>query len=154
MVACHFGATHSIGVDDNRSGYSNNVTQIAEALGISEFKFCLCDVNKIDELERVDIVANLGGLYHVDNPKEILEKSYNMARKFLIVQTVVSIANIDEDYFETPAPGWTWGCRFNQFSFDKLIQDLGYDVVDKHFNELEGNERQEDRGSVYYLIRK
>jgi hypothetical protein len=26
--------------------------------------------------------------------------------------------------------------------------------VDRHFNELEGNERPEDRGSVYYLIRK
>jgi len=27
-------------------------------------------------------------------------------------------------------------------------------VIDAHFNELEGNSRLEDRGSVYLLIRK
>ena len=56
-------------------------------------------------------------------------------------------------YFETPAPGWTWGSRYNRHSFGKLIADLGYEIVDMHFNELEGNGRLEDRGSVYYLIK-
>jgi len=36
--------------------------------------------------------------------------------------------------------------------FDKLMHSFRYDVIDKHFNELEGNERLEDRGSIYYLI--
>ena len=154
MVARHFGATYSIGIDNNCHGYSNHVTQIAKTLGIDNFEFCLRDINNIDEFERVDIVANLGGLYHVSNPKEIIEKSFNMTKKFLIIQNVVSMHNNDEDYFESPAPGWTWGCRFNRFSFDKLLQSLGYKIIDKHFNELEGNDRLEDRGSAYYLIRK
>jgi len=68
-------------------------------------------VNKINELEQVDIVANLGGLYHVSNPKEIIEKSYNMAKKLLVIQSVVSMKNDDENYFESPAPGWTWGVQ-------------------------------------------
>jgi hypothetical protein len=154
MLACLYGATHSIGIDNNRDGYSDHALEIAEALGLSGFEFRLQDVNQIDESEQVDIVACLGGLYHVSNPREIIEKSYAMAKKYLILQSVVSIENDDEDYFEAPAPGWTWGCRLNRFSFEKLIRDLGYDVIDQHFNELEGNERLEDRGSVYYLIRK
>jgi hypothetical protein len=67
---------------------------------------------------------------------------------------VVSLATDDADYFESPAPGWTWGNRFSRKSFDRMIRSLGYTIVDSHFNELEGNSRPEDRGSVYYLIQK
>jgi hypothetical protein len=35
-----------------------------------------------------------------------------------------------------------------------MVQDLGYNIYDYHFNELVGNDRPEDRGSVYYLIEK
>jgi len=154
MLAYHFGAAKVIGIDNNVSEHSVYTKQIAKKLNIENFEFILSDVNNIDTFDKVDIVANLGGLYHVSNPKEIIEKSYHMAKKFLIIQTVVSMANDEEDYFEAPAPGWDWGCRFNKLSFDKLMKNLGYDIVDQHFNELEGNERLEDRGSVYYLIRK
>ena len=99
-------------------------------------------------------MANLGGLYHVNNPREILEKSYRMARRFLIVQSVVSMASDDENYFECPAPGWTWGCRFSRGWLLKAVGELGYEVIDTHFNELEGNNRPEDRGSLYFLVRK
>ena len=154
MVACHFGATKSIGIDNNSSGYSTNVTQIANALGIKNFEFVMCDINDVEEINKFDIVANVGGIYHVSNPRNVIEKSYNMAKRFLIIQSAVSMANDDENYYESPAPGWTWGCRFNRYSFDKLIKSLRYDIVDWHFNELEGNDRPEDRGSVYYLVRK
>jgi len=49
------------------------------------------DVNYIPSLPSVDIVANAGGLYHVPSPEEILRKSYAMARRFLIVQTVIGL---------------------------------------------------------------
>jgi len=154
MLACHFDVTCSVGVDNNSHGYSKFVNKIAHAMDIKNFKFIDCDINNINELERVDIVANVGGLYHVSNPEEIIVKSYNMSKKFLIIQTVVSMINDDENYFESPAPGWTWGCRFNRVSFNKLIRSLNYNIIDSHFNELEGNDRLEDRGSVYYLIKK
>ena len=80
--------------------------------------------------------------------------SYTMAKRYLIVQSVVNLATDNENYFESPAPGWTWGNRFSRKSFDKMIKELGYNVIDCHFNELEGNDRLEDRGSVYYLIQK
>lgn len=64
------------------------------------------------------------------------------------------MANDDPAYFETPAPGWDWGSRFNRRSFQRMVEREGYNVIDSAFNELTGNERLEDRGSVYYLIRK
>lgn len=77
-----------------------------------------------------------------------------MAKKFLILQTVYSMADGRDDYFETPAPGWTWGCRFSANWLEKQITALGYEIVDRHRNELEGNVRPEDRGSAYYLFRR
>jgi hypothetical protein len=99
-------------------------------------------------------VANIGGLYHVTNPVEILRKSYELARRYLIVQTVVSMASNAPDYFVTPAPGWQHGCRYGAQSFVNVVQAQGYRILDAQFNQLEGNPRMEDRGSVYMLIEK
>jgi hypothetical protein len=154
MAARHFGASDALGIDNDRDGHFGAAERIAAVLGIDRITFLKMDVNDIPSLPPVDIVANVGGLYHVPNPEEILRSSYAMARRFLIVQTVVSMATDDEHYRASPAPGWNWGNRFSRASFDALIRGTGWAVVDRHFNELEGNERPEDRGSVYYLIRK
>jgi hypothetical protein len=154
LVARLLGASHACGIDNGRDGFFEVAPQIAARLGLDEVDFLRMEVNDIDHLAQVDIVANLGGLYHVSNPRDILEKSYRMARRYLIVQSVVSMANNDDGYFETPAPGWSWGCRFSRSWFLKMVRELKYDVVDTHFNELEGNDRAEDRGSLYLLVRK
>lgn len=156
MVASLFGATKSYGIDNDRDCYFEKAIQIAQILRIENVDFIKCDITTSNTMgvENVDIVANVGGLYHVENPEEVLVKSYNLARKYLIVQSVVSMANDDPKYFETPAPGWSWGCRFNKDSFNTMIRKLGYKIIDYHFNELVGNDRMEDRGSVYYLIEK
>ena len=153
MAARHLGATDALGIDNDRDGHFGTAQRIAGLLGIDRIEFLKMDVNDIASLAPVDIVANVGGLYHVANPEEILRKSHAMARRFLIVQSVVSMASDDERYFESPAPGWSWGNRFSRASFDGLIRSTGWTVVDRHFNELEGNDRPEDRGSVYYLVR-
>ncbi len=153
MSAIHLGATSSYGVDTDRDSQSGVLTAIADRLGL-DVSLKKMDVADIDRLEQVDIVANVGGLYHVSNPNEILEKSYRLARRFLIVQTVVSIANNDADYFETPAPGWTWGSRYSRNSFERHLASKNWKVLDSHFNLLEGNTREEDLGSCYALIEK
>jgi hypothetical protein len=153
MAAKHLGATQSLGIDNDRDKHSRLMMEISGRLGlVVEFK--QMDVNNIDSLAPVDIVANVGGLYHVSNPEDILVKSYNLARRFLIVQTVVSIATADPDYFETPAPGWTWGCRYSRQSFEKMLASKNWTILDSHFNLLEGNGRKEDMGSCYALIEK
>ena len=51
-------------------------------------------------MKNVDIVASTGGVYHIENPVDVLIKSYDLAKKYLIIQSVVSIANEDPYYFE------------------------------------------------------
>ena len=156
MIASRLGAREVTGVDNNKDQYAgcNKVKSIAKKLDIRNFSFIDADINKLSTKNKYDIVANVGGLYHVSDPERILEKSYSIARHYLIVQSVVSLANKRLDYFEEPAPGWDWGCRYNPASFDRMIRSKGYKIVDYHFNELKGNSRPEDRGSVYYLIEK
>jgi hypothetical protein len=151
MLASRLGATKSFAMDSNRDGWSGGAEQVAEQLGI-DVTFLLDDVNNLPRHGKFDIVANIGGLYHVSNPEEILLSSYRAANKFLIVQTVVSMANNDKKYFQAPAPGWTGGCRYSRQSFEQLIKKHCFKIVDQHFNILEGNDRPEDRGSLYYLI--
>jgi hypothetical protein len=78
-----------------------------------------------------------------------------MSNNYLIVQNVVSLANTNNNYFETPAPGWTWGSRYSRESFDNLMQKkFDSKIIFHHFNELTGNSRLEDRGNSMYLIAK
>lgn len=109
MVAARLGLNRSIGIDNDRDGHFNNSKLIAERLNLRNVEFKKEDITPCSTFEATDIVANVGGLYHVDNPEKILELSYCMAKKYLIVQSVVSLATDDENYFESPAPGWTWG---------------------------------------------
>jgi hypothetical protein len=154
MLARRLGATTAVGIDSNRDGHTALAPKIAERLGLDNVRFEVRDVNSIADVNAYDVVANLGGLYHVSNPIEILRKSYELARRYLIVQTVVSLTSTSDDYFVSPAPGWNWGSRFSLQSFIKTVQSQGYRVLDGFFNELEGNVRPEDRGSVYMLIEK
>jgi hypothetical protein len=154
MVASKLGASYCYGIDSDKDGHLHDAIKVAKILKMKNVKFIKEDVSNLDKLQRTDIVANIGGLYHVGNPEQILDKSYKFAKKYLIVQNVVSLANTKDDYFKVPAPGWTWGNRYSKESFDKMIRSKGYNIIDSHFNELEGNSRLEDRGSLYYLIKK
>jgi len=69
----------------------------------------------------------------------------------LVVQTVCSLAQTAADYFETPAPGQDWGCRFSYDRLLSMLADAGWNVVASSTNELGGNARPEDRGSAYVL---
>ncbi len=154
MAARHLGASTAVGIDNNREGHFTVAKKIAKRLEIDNCTFIEMDVNDIEAMAPIDIVANIGGLYHVENPEEILDKSYSLARRFLIVQTVVSLASEAEDYYESPAPNWTWGNRYSHLSFKNLIENKGWNIIDSHFNILEGNDKPEDRGSIYFLIQK
>lgn len=61
-----------------------------DLLGLGQAEFRRTRVEAIPDAERADVVANVGGLYHVDDPEAVLDRSYRMANHYLIVQTVVS----------------------------------------------------------------
>ena len=155
MVARSLGCKPCLGIDNNRDKHTQISPSIAQKLGLDSVSFLESDILTNSKFDSFDIVANVGGLYHTEKPEEILIMSYEMSRKFLIIQNVVSLANNSESYFESPAPGWTWGSRYSKASFDAVINRLfGSKVILSHFNELTGNDRLEDRGSAYYLIKK
>jgi hypothetical protein len=155
MVARSLGCYPVFGIDNNRDGYTDLAKTIASRLGLQQIEFVISDINNNAKLGTYDIVANVGGLYHTENPEEILQLSYEMSNNYLIVQNVVSLANTNNNYFETPAPGWTWGSRYSRESFDNLMQKkFDSKIIFHHFNELTGNSRLEDRGNSMYLIAK
>jgi hypothetical protein len=154
LLAAHFGASRATGYDDDREGHLANAERMRELLGLGQAEFRRTRVEAIPDAERADVVANVGGLYHVDDPEAVLDRSYRMANHYLIVQTVVSLARDEPDYFERPAPGLSWGNRYSRASFDRMIRSRGWRIVDALFNTLDGNPRLEDRGSLYYLIEK
>lgn len=154
MFAARFGADRAFGFDNDRDGHLASARQIRDRLGLTMVDFERTDIEAIDAGRRFSIVANVGGLYHVDDPEAVLRQSYAMAERFLIVQNVVSLADESVDYFCRPAPGLSWGNRFSRQSFAALIERTGWRVVLHDFNVLAGNPRREDRGSVYYLIEK
>jgi hypothetical protein len=151
MFARAFGADAATGFDSNKRGYLDQARQVRTLLDLDVELVC-CDVHDVPETRQFSIVANVGGLYHVDDPVEVLAQSARMATDFLIVQNVVSLARTEDDYFERPAPGWTWGNRYSRRSFDALVRRLGLRIVEQDFNVLEGHELPEHRGSAYYLI--
>ena len=154
MLAARLGCSPTYGIDNNSEKHLEKAPIISSRIGLEECNFICSDITELSTFEQTDIVANIGGLYHVNNPKEILRNSFVLARQFLIVQSVVSMATNDDFYYEKPAPGWTWGSRYSRSSFHKMLTEICPNIIDYHFNELTGNTRPEDRGSVYYLIKK
>ena len=67
MASRHLGISASIGIDNNRDGFFTVANKVAERLGIDNCMFIEMDVNDIETLTPLDIVANIGGLYHVEN---------------------------------------------------------------------------------------
>lgn len=153
MFAARFGAASATGYDNDRDGHFASALRMKDRLGLANVDFVRSAVEDVRDVS-FDIVANVGGLYHVDDPLKVLSASWRMARRFLIVQNVVSLASDDPAYFVRPAPGLSWGNRFSRSSFDRAVAGLGGRVVLQDFNTLDANPRIEDRGSVYYLIEK
>lgn len=152
FVARRFGADHCDAFDNDQDGYLEQAQLLIDLLKETNVDLHKTDVFEIPKEFRASIIINAGGLYHVADPLRSLEQSYAMCEQYLIIQTVVSVAREDDDYFETPAPGWTWGSRFTYGFLRREILKRGYRIVDEDRNVLTGNDRPEDRGSAYFLI--
>lgn len=101
---------------------------------------------------RASVVVNAGGLYHVADPLRTVEMSHAMAEHYLVIQTVVALTTEDENYFEAPAPGWTWGSRFSFAYLQRELLKRGYKILDAQRNIFPANDRPEDRGNAFFLI--
>lgn len=154
FVASRFGADRCHAFDSDRDGHLAEARYLRGVLNDDRVEIHESKVADIPTEFRASVVINAGGLYHVEEPLRYLEQSYAMANQYLIVQSVITTHTEEADYFQTPAPGWKWGCRFTYGYLQKEIIRRGYKVVDSERNLLLGNHRPEDRGSAYFLIEK
>ena len=101
-----------------------------------------------------DLVLCLGGLYHLSSPRSLLQRLRSIGRRWLLVQSVVSLECEDADYFISPAPRWNHGSRFSHSRLAGWLKETGWTIVQQPRNELLGNRRASDRGSSYFLCRR
>ena len=127
----------------------------ARLLGCSRATFVADDVPGFLEREGplYDLVICAGGLYHLTEPRRLLERLGRRTAGFLVVQSVVTLESEDPRYFVSPAPGWRHGCRFSHATLGRWLGELGWTVIAQDRNELPGNPRPADRGSSYFLCR-
>jgi protein-L-isoaspartate O-methyltransferase len=146
--AAQRGAGRVVGVDlDGRELAKARLA--AKLLGVDTVEFRLADVFATTDRASVGICA--GGLYHVSDPEALLARLRDQVSDALVVQTVYHLGRTEPDYFERPAPGWTWGCRFSHEYLLRMVGRAGWRVERQEVNELTGNDRPEDRGSAYLL---
>lgn len=110
--------------------------------------------NVFDVEGSYDLTICCGGLYHLSNPIELLQKIYTQTNKYMIVQTVYDKDTEDENHFKTPAPHWTWGCRFSYKYLINNIKKIGFEIIKENKNTLNGNQHKLDIGSMYILCKK
>jgi 2-polyprenyl-3-methyl-5-hydroxy-6-metoxy-1,4-benzoquinol methylase len=81
------GAQHVDGVDLRPA----NIAQarfVAAHYGVDNVEFHVSDVDAFASTQQWDVVFNLGVLYHVTNPIELVQRTYELCRKFAVIDTV------------------------------------------------------------------
>jgi len=127
----------------------------ARVLGIDNITFHIEDIwERVQRPEQYDLILCAGGLYHLTEPRRLLESLRTVAAGYLVIQSAVTLETDDPDYFVSPAPGWKHGSRFTHAGLRKWLTELGWEVVEEAENELTGNPRLCDRGSSYFLCRR
>lgn len=152
------GVGQMIGIDldaespENRSGVLSQAQIAAAALGTTNrFNVIRGDVREFEG--RFDFCVNYGGIYHLLDPLGLLRRCRTQVNGPMLLQTIVSLANTSDDYFESPAPGWTWGSRFSEGYLMTMLDQSGWDVEDVESEVADYNKRPADRGIVFALCR-
>ena len=148
IYAAQHGATSAHGIDTDPVEI-DKARLAAKLLGVANVSFAVGDVRTSDARAAIGICA--GGLYHLEDPAALLRRLHRQVDHALVVQTVFHIGRTEPGYFETPAPGLTWGSRFSYDHLLAMVESSGWRIQHAERNELTGNDRPEDRGSAYLL---
>ena len=150
------GIGRMVGIDldrkspEKRKGVLLQAETASAALGTTgRFTAIRGDVLKFDG--DFDFCINYGGLYHLSDPASLLRRCRERIRGPMLVQTVVSLSDTSDEYFESPAPGWTWGCRFSETHLRTMLDSSGWEVEDWESGIAEYNQGMSDRGVVFAL---
>ena len=152
------GIGRMVGIDldiespEKRGGVLLQAEAASAALGTADrFAAVRGDVLKFDG--HFDFCINYGGLYHLLDPASLLRRCRERIRGPMLLQTVVSLSDTSDEYFESPAPGWTWGCRFSEGYLRSMLDESGWEVEAWESGVAEYNRGMSDRGVVFALCR-
>ena len=62
---------------------------LKEYFGIKNASFRRQDIYDLDPKERFDVVFNLGVLYHVTDPYRLMQLTYDLCRRFAVVDSIM-----------------------------------------------------------------
>lgn len=129
------GALHADGVDLREE----NIAQarfVAEHYGASNVEFQVLDVDALAGDRQWDVVLNLGVLYHVVNPLQFLRQTYELCRKFAVIDTVCHAAPIsgfllmgDKDVTNSAEGRETWELHPTYRGAIETIRYAGFSEV-------------------------
>jgi tRNA (mo5U34)-methyltransferase len=80
------GANHVNGVD-LRPDSVEKARFLAEHYAITNVSFKVMDVDELQLDQQWDVVLNLGLLYHVTNPLQLVRRTYELCRQFAVIDT-------------------------------------------------------------------
>jgi len=103
IQAKQVGASNVLGIDSSEANI-HQARFVAELIGLNDAKFCVTntyDVSK-ETLGEFDITLFFGLLYHLDSPVLALQRMYNVTKKFIVIDTQltnadIAILKIDDD---------------------------------------------------------
>ncbi|MBN1640739.1 MAG: methyltransferase domain-containing protein [Anaerolineae bacterium] len=126
----------------------------ARLLGLENAHFSVADAwEYLRQTEPFDLVLCAGGLYHLEQPRQLLALLRPVTSAYLVVQSVVTLETQDPAYFVTPAPGLRHGSRFTHAALETWLRATGWGILAQARNELPGNPLPRDRGSSYFWCR-
>lgn len=137
IFALHRNLFHSaVGVDFEegsgegfiRGGVLEQAETISNLCGLQD-RLALRNCDVMNYEGNFDVCLCIGGLYHIADPLGLLRRVTAKTSCALVIQTVIP-SNVSEDvpFFVTPAPHWTWGCRFNKKYLVESLEGLGWTV--------------------------
>ena len=154
IYALQQGASSLLGIDiglPRAGGMPVHLEQAriaADALGVGDrAKFEVRDVWDLQGTFEIGICA--GGLYHIPDPERLLRKLKDHITGTLVVQTVVSLANTDPNYFEANPTFRPYGSSCSAGWMLAAVERAGWTILKQTQNELLGNPDLYNRGSLY-----
>ena len=143
------------GEGKKRSNNLDHARLISRILDNSEkTRFEKRDVFEVKD--NFDLIVNIGGLYHISDPTLLIKQNIRYLNQggYAIFQSIVADVK-DPDYFCSPAPGWSWGCRFSHsWLSDTLKKFESIQILDERELTVKYNKSKFDRKYSSFLIRK
>ncbi|MDQ1461917.1 MAG: tRNA (mo5U34)-methyltransferase [Actinomycetota bacterium] len=88
LDVAHRGVRHVDGFDLRPTNIAK-ARFLATHYGIGNVDFNVADVDDFEHEHQWDVVLNLGVLYHVVNPLQFMRQTYELCRRFAIIDTIV-----------------------------------------------------------------